>query len=120
MAVFRIEKTRDYTVMSNHHLRNAGLSLKSKGLLSMMLSLPEDWNYQEALKRKAEIESQKSSNSFRPPIRILRSSCPTSSPSTAKSGGACPCMTAKLADRQLHQPHHRGHEGAGHHHAGGG
>ena len=45
MAVFRIEKTRDYTVMSNHHLRNAGLSLKSKGLLSMMLSLPEDWNY---------------------------------------------------------------------------
>lgn len=41
MAVFRIEKTRDYTVMSNHHLRNAGLSLKSKGLLSMMLSLPE-------------------------------------------------------------------------------
>ena len=45
MAVFRIEKTRDYTVMSNHHLRNAGLSLKSKGLLSMMRSLPEDWNY---------------------------------------------------------------------------
>lgn len=45
MAVFRIEKTRDYTVMSNHHLRNSGLSLKSKGLLSMMLSLPEDWNY---------------------------------------------------------------------------
>ena len=45
MAVFRIEKTRDYTVMSNHHLRNAGLSLKSKGLLSMMLSFPEDWNY---------------------------------------------------------------------------
>ena len=41
MAVFRIEKPRDYTVMSNHHLRNAGLSLKSKGLLSMMLSLPE-------------------------------------------------------------------------------
>jgi len=45
MAVFRIEKTRDYTVMSNHHLRNADLSLKAKGLLSMMLSLPEEWNY---------------------------------------------------------------------------
>ena len=45
MAVFRIEKTRDYTVMSNHHLRDTGLSLKFKGLLSMMLSLPEDWNY---------------------------------------------------------------------------
>ena len=45
MAVFRIERTRDYTVMNNHHLRNANLSLKAKGLLSMMLSLPEDWNY---------------------------------------------------------------------------
>lgn len=45
MAVFRIERTRDYTVMSNHHLRNGSLSLKAKGLLSMMLSLPEDWNY---------------------------------------------------------------------------
>ena len=40
MAVFRIDKTRDYTVMSNHHLRNTGLSLKAKGLLSLMLSLP--------------------------------------------------------------------------------
>ena len=45
MAIFRIERTRDYTVMSNHHLRNGKLSLKAKGLLSMMLSLPEDWNY---------------------------------------------------------------------------
>ena len=45
MAVFRFERTRDYTVMSNHHLRDKALSLKSKGLLSMMLSLPEDWNY---------------------------------------------------------------------------
>ena len=45
MAVFRIERTRDYTVMSNHHLRDKALSLKSKGLLSMMLSLPEGWNY---------------------------------------------------------------------------
>ena len=49
MAVFRIERTRDYTVMSNHHLRNANLSLKAKGLLSMMLSLPEDWNYTSGL-----------------------------------------------------------------------
>lgn len=45
MAVFRIEKTRDYTVMSNHHLRNTELSLKAKGLLSLMLSLPEGWDY---------------------------------------------------------------------------
>lgn len=48
MAVFRIEKNRDYTVMSNHHLRNINLSLKAKGLLSLMLSLPEDWDYTTA------------------------------------------------------------------------
>lgn len=45
MAVCRIEKTKDYTVMANHHLRNKTLSLKAKGLLSLMLSLPEDWDY---------------------------------------------------------------------------
>ena len=45
MAVFRIEKTRDYTVMSNFHLRDKALSLKAKGLLSLMLSLPDDWDY---------------------------------------------------------------------------
>ena len=45
MAVFRIEKTRDYTVMSNHHLWDKLLSLKAKGLLSLMLSLPEEWDY---------------------------------------------------------------------------
>lgn len=45
MAVFRIEKSKGYTVMSNHHLRNQMLSLKAKGLLSQMLSLPDDWDY---------------------------------------------------------------------------
>lgn len=45
MAVFRVQKTEDYTVMSNYHLRDKGLSLKAKGLLSQMLSLPEDWDY---------------------------------------------------------------------------
>ena len=45
MAVFRVEKNKGYTVMSNHHLRNKALSLKAKGLLSQMLSLPEDWDY---------------------------------------------------------------------------
>ena len=45
MAVFRVEKTKDYTVMANHHLRNTLLSLKAKGLLSLMLSLPENWDY---------------------------------------------------------------------------
>ena len=45
MAVFRVQRTRDYTVMSNYHLRDQNLTLKAKGLLSMMLSLPDEWNY---------------------------------------------------------------------------
>lgn len=45
MAVFRVERTSDYTVMSNYHLKDKRLSLKAKGLLSQMLSLPEDWDY---------------------------------------------------------------------------
>jgi hypothetical protein len=45
MAVFRVEKNTGYTVMSNHHLRNKAVTLKAKGLLSQMLSLPEDWDY---------------------------------------------------------------------------
>ena len=45
MAVFRVERNKGYTVMSNHHLRNKELSLKAKGLLSQMLSLTEDWDY---------------------------------------------------------------------------
>lgn len=45
MAVFRIEKTKDYVTMSNRHFKNKNLSLKAKGLLSQMLSLPEDWDF---------------------------------------------------------------------------
>ena len=45
MAVFRVQKTQNYTIMSNHHLRNKALSIEAKGLLSLMLSLPEDWDY---------------------------------------------------------------------------
>jgi DnaD/phage-associated family protein len=45
MAVIRVEKTKNYTVMSNYHLRDKNLSLKAKGLLSFMLSLPEEWDY---------------------------------------------------------------------------
>lgn len=45
MSVFRVEKTNDFTVMSNYHLRDRSISLKAKGLLSLMLSLPEDWDY---------------------------------------------------------------------------
>ena len=43
--IFRVEKTKNFTVMSNHHFKNKNLTLKAKGLLSLMLSLPEDWNY---------------------------------------------------------------------------
>ena len=45
MANFKIDKTKDFTVMSNYHLRDKNLSYKAKGLLSFMLSLPEDWDY---------------------------------------------------------------------------
>ena len=45
MPVFRINKNTNYTVMSNYHLKDTNLSLKAKGLLSLMLSLPENWDY---------------------------------------------------------------------------
>jgi len=45
MAVFQVERNKGYTVMSNHHLRNKDLTLKAKGLLSQMLSFPENWDY---------------------------------------------------------------------------
>lgn len=45
MAVFKVEKTKNFTIMSNHHLQSKNLSLKAKGLLSYMLSLPDDWDY---------------------------------------------------------------------------
>ena len=45
MAVFRVERTKDYVTMSNRHFKNKNLSLKAKGLLSQMLSLPEEWDY---------------------------------------------------------------------------
>ena len=57
MPVFRMERNKGYTVMSNHHLRNKDLTLKAKGLLSQMLSLPEDWDY--TLKGLALINREK-------------------------------------------------------------
>ena len=57
MPTFRVERNKGYTVMSNHHLRNKDLTLKAKGLLSQMLSLPEDWDY--ALKGPALINREK-------------------------------------------------------------
>ena len=68
MSVFRVEKTKGYTVMSNHHLRNHALSLKAKGLLSQMLSLPEDWDY--TLKGLAQINKE-SIDAIREAVREL-------------------------------------------------
>ena len=68
MSVFRVEKNKGYTVMSNHHLRNHALSLKAKGLLSQMLSLPEDWDY--TLKGLAQI-NRESIDAIREAVREL-------------------------------------------------
>ena len=68
MSVFHVEKTKGYTVMSNHHLRNHTLSLKAKGLLSQMLSLPEDWDY--TLQGLAQINKE-SIDAIREAVREL-------------------------------------------------
>ena len=68
MSVFRVEKTKGYTVMSNHHLRNHALSIKAKGLLSQMLSLPEDWDY--TLQGLAQINKE-SIDAIREAVREL-------------------------------------------------
>ena len=68
MSVFRVEKNKGYTVMSNHHLRNHTLLLKAKGLLSQMLSLPEDWDY--TLQGLAQINKE-SIDAIREAVREL-------------------------------------------------
>ena len=65
MAVFRVEKTKDFTVMSNHHLRNVSLSLKAKGLLSLMLSLPDNWDYTPISAKMEWIRSAARSRSWK-------------------------------------------------------
>ena len=68
MSVFRVEKNKGYTVMSNHHLRNHTLSLKAKGLLSQMLSLPDDWD--STLQGLAQINKE-SIDAIREAVREL-------------------------------------------------
>ena len=84
MAVFRVEKNRGYTVMSNHHLRNKDLSLKAKGLLSQMLSLPEDWDF--TLKGLSLINREPQSGSWNRPGT-------SSDPVSATAKGACAART---------------------------
>ena len=88
MAVFRIERTRDYTVMSNHHLRNHELSLKAKGLLSMMLSLPDDWNYTTRGLAKICKEGAVRCENWKAPVTLCVTSC-----GTGKAGSATPSMS---------------------------
>lgn len=69
MAVFKVEKRKNYTIMSNHHLQNKNLSLKAKGLLSYMLSLPEDWDYSLA---GLEANCKESKTSLRTALNELK------------------------------------------------
>ena len=56
--IFRVERTKNYTVMSNHHFKNKSLSLKAKGVLSLMLSLPDNWNYNISISELNRIYEQ--------------------------------------------------------------
>ena len=56
--IFRVERTKNYTVMSNHHFKNKSLSLKAKGVLSLMLSLPDNWNYNISISEMNRIYEQ--------------------------------------------------------------
>ena len=71
MAVFRVEKNRNYTVMSNVHLRDRSLPLKAKGLLSLILSLPDGWDF--TLKGLAKLSAD-GLDSTRSAIRALEKS----------------------------------------------
>ncbi len=90
MAVFRVERNKGYTVMSNHHLRNKELTLKAKGLLSQMLSLPEDWDY--TLKGLSLINREKI-DAIREAIRSLNAPGISSVQGSATRKDACGART---------------------------
>lgn len=71
MAVFRVEKSKEYTVMSNYHLRDMSLTLKAKGLLSQILSLPDDWDYTLA---GLSVINRESIDAIRSAVRELEAS----------------------------------------------
>ena len=98
MAVFRIEKTRDYTVMSNHHLRNTDLSLKAKGLLSLMLSLPEEWDY--TLAGLAHINKE-SKDAIRSAVNELEQAGYITRRQTTTEGGRFGCNEYLIRERPV-------------------
>ena len=65
MSIFRVEHTTGFTVMSNYHLRDKNLSLKAKGLLSQMLSFPEEWDYTVSRIALVDITPKKVYNNIR-------------------------------------------------------
>ena len=113
MAVFRVERNTGYTVMSNHHLRNKELSLKAKGLLSQMLSLPEDWDYtlsglsyinRESIDaiRTAVWELEKAGYKGDFSHDRCRKETVAGTAPIGGSAGAGPCQEAKSEDAQAH------------------
>ena len=96
MAVFRVEKTKDYTIMSNHHLKDRRLSLKAKGLLSMMLSLPKEWDY--TLKGLARI-SREGVDAIREAVRELEQAGYVVRSRTSSTNIPCPHPEARRSLR---------------------
>lgn len=102
MAVFRVEKTKDFTIMSNYHLRDKNLSLKAKGLLSQMLSLPEEWDY--TLAGLACINKE-SKDAIRSAVNELEQAGYITRRQTTTEGGRFGCNEYLIRERPLpHEP----------------
>ena len=102
MAVFRVEKTKDFTIMSNYHLRDKSLSLKAKGLLSQMLSLPEEWDY--TLAGLAHINKE-SKDAIRTTIQELEKAGYITRHQTTTEGGRFGSNEYVIRERPLpHEP----------------
>ena len=98
MAVFRVEKTKDFTIMSNYHLRDKNLSLKAKGLLSQMLSLPEEWDY--TLAGLAYINKE-SKDAIRSAVNELEQAGYITRRQTTSAGGRFGCNEYLIRERPV-------------------
>ena len=98
MAVFRVEKTKDFTIMSNYHLRDKNLSLKAKGLLSQMLSLPEEWDY--TLAGLAHINKE-SKDAIRSAVNELEQAGYITRRQTTTEGGRFGCNEYRIRERPV-------------------